>query len=359
MVATILQKKFPRLFPQKQLYFTGNGTSAIFLYLKAASISGKQIICPSNICYSVVFAIIESGNTPLFCDVDPYSGNITLTDLQSVVDHHHDIGAAVLPYMYANAIQDLPLIVQYCKEKEIRVIEDLAAALGAEYREYQPGTLGDAAIYSFGQNKHIDLGNGGLLGVNTMDKLSIETLEPFHEKASLVQQRFERAYKKVLYSTSYLERLESLQELARNSASSYIGGFISDSDYVTLLVKRLHEILSEKKYRCELVSYIDANILFASALIQPYTFAAGSNIWRYNFLVNNQSFKDDLISNLLEAKIPVSIWYPPINKLFSKEFTPKVMEFSKKIVNLDITKMDRTAIETFIALVNTQIRATH
>ncbi|MBU1417917.1 MAG: DegT/DnrJ/EryC1/StrS family aminotransferase [Proteobacteria bacterium] len=359
MVAAILKEKFSHLFPQKQLFFTGSGTSALFLYLKATSISGKQILCPSNICYSVVFAIMESGNVPLFCDVDPYSGNITLTDLQQVIDQHHDIGAAVLPYMYANAIEDLPLIVQHCKEKGIRVVEDLAAALGTEYREYQPGTLGDAAIYSFGRNKHIDLGNGGLLGINTMGEFSIEILRPFHERASLVQQRFERAYKKVLYSTSHLERLESLQDLARNSASSYIGGFLPDTDYVKLLEKRLHEAMSEKKRRCELVSYIDANIIFASRLIQPYAFADGSNIWRYNLLVSDKGFKDKLINKLLEAKMPVSIWYPPINKLFSKEFPPKVIEFSRKIVNLDFSKMDRTAIATFIALVNRQVRATH
>ncbi len=342
-------------FPHPHLYFTGSGSSAIFLYLRARAIVGKRILCPSNICYSVVFAIIESGNAPLFCDIDATSGNITLEDILWVSEGRDDIGAIILPYMYGNAVDRLPEIIAYCRHKGMAVIEDLAAALGSEYEAYRPGTLGDAAIYSFGRNKHIDMRYGGLLGINTRERVSLAALPPFSEQTDARQAGFERAYKQLLYSSEYERELPSLQDAARKAASSYLGTFTPDTRYFDTLGDRLIELPSDRKHRCAVVASLDAQIRFDTISVHAYRFAAGSNPWRYNLLVNDSQLRSRIIHDLLEAAMPVSIWYPPINRLFAQPYTPKAVEFSKKILNLDISKIGQRGLDTFLAIINSHL----
>jgi dTDP-4-amino-4,6-dideoxygalactose transaminase len=60
-------------------------------------------------------------------------------------------------------------IADYCKEKNIFLIEDCAHAHGAEWNGKKPGTWGDAGIYSMYATKTISTGEGGILVSNNKD----------------------------------------------------------------------------------------------------------------------------------------------------------------------------------------------
>ena len=81
-----------------QCVIAGRGAVAIYLALKNISQYGKCVIVPANICYAAVFPIIYAGYTPLFCDVNPADGNVSL---RIIKDSYNDsVAAAIIPHMY-------------------------------------------------------------------------------------------------------------------------------------------------------------------------------------------------------------------------------------------------------------------
>jgi dTDP-4-amino-4,6-dideoxygalactose transaminase len=101
------------------------------------------------------------GATPVFADVDPDSGNITA---QSVIASLSERTRAVIPVHLAGWPADMPGIVAAVRGRGIKVIEDCAQAHGAEIGGTSVGSFGDAAAFSFCQDKIISTaGEGGLL----------------------------------------------------------------------------------------------------------------------------------------------------------------------------------------------------
>jgi len=68
-------------------------------------------------------------------------------------------------------------IIEIASKFDLLVIEDVAQALGAEYKSKKVGTFGDLAIFSFGPGKSITSGGGGALAVNNNELIdNIENL---------------------------------------------------------------------------------------------------------------------------------------------------------------------------------------
>ena len=65
-----VESKISQLFEREYVLFTANGTTAIYLAIKANEIHNKKIILPVNVCYVVVAAVYWSGNSPYFVDTD-------------------------------------------------------------------------------------------------------------------------------------------------------------------------------------------------------------------------------------------------------------------------------------------------
>ena len=54
-------------------------------------------------------------------------------------------------------------IEEYCKERNITLIEDSAHALGSQYQDRMCGSLGSMSVFSFTPHKIITMGQGGLV----------------------------------------------------------------------------------------------------------------------------------------------------------------------------------------------------
>lgn len=139
-----------------------NGSVALELALRAFGIGpgDEVIVSPRSFVASVSCASLV-GATPVFADVDPESGNITP---QSVARVLTDRTRAIIPVHLAGWPADISGMMDLVRGRDVKVIEDCAQAHGAEIGGESVGSFGDAAAFSFCQDKIISTGGeGGLL----------------------------------------------------------------------------------------------------------------------------------------------------------------------------------------------------
>ena len=78
---------------------------------------------------------------------------------------------AIVPVHFAGHPCDLDPILDLAREFDLKVIEDAAHALPAEYRGQLIGTHGDAVVYSFYVTKTLATGEGGMVVSKDADAL--------------------------------------------------------------------------------------------------------------------------------------------------------------------------------------------
>ena len=141
-----------------------NGSVALELALRAFGVGpgDEVIVSPRSFVASASCARLV-GATPVFADVDPESGNITAESVARVLTGRT---RAVIPVHLAGWPADIPGMMDLVRGRDMKVIEDCAQAHGAAIDGASVGSFGDAAAFSFCQDKIISTaGEGGLLTI--------------------------------------------------------------------------------------------------------------------------------------------------------------------------------------------------
>lgn len=143
---------------------TNTGTSALILALKGLGVGpGAEVITQPNTFYATVGAIVAAGARPVFVDVDD--------DYQM---HPERIEAAItprtkaiLPVHWTGFPADLDPILEVAQRRNLVVVEDACAALGATRGGRSVGTWGHSAAFSFHPLKQLNAwGDGGAIVTN-------------------------------------------------------------------------------------------------------------------------------------------------------------------------------------------------
>ena len=102
-----------------------------------------------------------SGARPIFADIDSDSQNVTAATIAPLISTKTK---AIIAVHLAGWPCDMPEIMELAKQHGLAVVEDCAQAIGARVDGRLVGTFGDAACFSFCQDKIISTaGEGGML----------------------------------------------------------------------------------------------------------------------------------------------------------------------------------------------------
>jgi len=156
------EKKFSDIFlGGKKCVSTGSGTDAIHLaYLLAGIKKNDEVITPVFTCTATNIPLLYIGAKIKFADVDPKTMNISIASLKKIISKKTK---AIVCVHYGGIPCDMSEIRKLAKKYKVKVIEDAAQALGAEYDNKKIGTISDFTIFSFQAIKHITTGDGGML----------------------------------------------------------------------------------------------------------------------------------------------------------------------------------------------------
>ena len=137
-----------------------SGTSALHLALLAAGIGpGDEVITVPFTFVATAAAIVYTGATPVFVDIDPETFTMAPGAIEQVITPRTK---AIMPvHLYGHAA-DMDPILEIAHRRGLVVIEDAAQAHGARYKGRPCGSIGAMAAFSFYPGKNLGAyGEGG------------------------------------------------------------------------------------------------------------------------------------------------------------------------------------------------------
>lgn len=142
-----------------------SGTDALHLALLASGIKpGDEVITTPFTFTATAEAITHCGATPVFVDINPRNYNLDPDQIEPRITPRT---RAILPVHLYGCPANMDPILELAQKYNLRVIEDCAQALGAEYKGKKVGSIADAGCLSFFPAKNLGAyGDGGMVATN-------------------------------------------------------------------------------------------------------------------------------------------------------------------------------------------------
>ena len=295
-------------FNRKHATAVSNGSLALDLALQLIDLKkGDEVIVPSFTIVSCLSSILRTDATPVFCDVDPFSWNMTLENVKN--KYSKNTKAVLLVHTYglpaeANDIE------AFCKEKNLILIEDAAEAHGQTDNDRVCGSFGEISTMSFYTNKHITTGEGGAVLVDS-DELS-KKAKQMRNLDFTSENRFQH----------------------KNMYWNYRMGGLQASLGISQ-IKRLDKTISEKieqgEYYQNLLNDYDDIIQLPLREIRKSL----NHYWVFGIVLKKSNIRDTLMKKLYESKIETRPFFYPLHlQPFFKEKNPHVNESLSESENL-------------------------
>ncbi len=158
-----------------------SGTDALLLALMGLGIGpGDEVITSPYTFFATGGAIARVGARPVYVDIDPVTYNLSPAAVQAFIDAECVVTAdglvnrrthgrirALMPVHLYGQCADMAPLADIALRHDLRVIEDAAQAIGAEYAGgARAGSLGDVGCFSFFPSKNLGaFGDAGLCTV--------------------------------------------------------------------------------------------------------------------------------------------------------------------------------------------------
>ena len=303
---------------------TITGSAALHLALKTLNLgSGNKVIIPDFTFSASINAVELSGATPVIVDVNKEDWTLDCSLLEKVIIKEKPSAIIVVHTLGHPA--NMKSILALRKKYKIKVIEDAAGAMGAEFEKKKVGCLGDAGIFSFNGNKVITTGSGGALLLNS---------RVLYNKASLLAKQGKSGLEYKYKLSGYNYKMSNL-----NASLGY--------PQIKLFKKFLNKKISIAKFYDEAFT---SNTKFTP---MPRNKTVKSSCWLYSIKMHNKKDAKSLIQYLRKKRIEARLFWENLSSQMPYRnyllITRKVSNsLSKRIVSLpcstNLTKEDQKIV---------------
>lgn len=307
-----------------------NGLDALRLIFRAyiqlgIMKAGDEVIVPANTYIASVLALSDNGLIPVFVEPDVNTYNIDITKIEEKISSKTK---AILIVHLQGRIVFSEELKNIAEKYHLKIVEDNAQAIGAEWNGIKSGNLGDAAGFSFYPGKNLGaLGDAG--AVTTNDKELFETIRAVANYGS--NQKYVNIYK------GLNSRLDEIQAAVLDVKLKYIG----------------HENGTRREIAKRFISEINN-----PKIILPENPAdENEHVWHV-FVIRTEK-RDELQAYLTEKGIHTIIHYPipPHKQEAYKEYNDLSFPITEKIhdqvLSLPISSvLEEEEIQTIIKAVN-------
>ena len=287
-----LEEEIAAFCATKYAVGVASGTDALTLSLHACGIGeGDEVITTPFTFIATIEAISKVRAKAVFVDIDVSTYNL---DAQQIEDKITDKTKAIIPVHLYGQMADMDPILTLAKKYELKVIEDMAQSLGAEYQGRKSGSLGDAGCISFFPSKNLGAyGDGGMVVTND---------EEIAERIKVL--RVHGCQKKYYhFIDGYNSRLDTLQAAVLRVKLKYLPDWNEQRRRNSYLYNRLFK-------EANLADGCDSppNIDFFSKIVIPYEPENNKHV--YYLYTIRAGKRDELQAELKSNGISTAIYYP-------------------------------------------------
>ncbi len=190
------ESEFAAYVGSKHAIGVANGTDALTIALRAMGVGpGDEVVVPSFTFYATAEAVVHTGATAVFCDIDPETFCVSADTVRAALSPRTKAVIAVHLFGNVAAIGEIAAL-------GVPVLEDAAQAAGSLGPHGRPGALAAAATFSFYPSKNLAaFGDGG--AITTNDAAIAERVRMLRFHGSRDKQHFTMV--------GYNSRLDALQ----------------------------------------------------------------------------------------------------------------------------------------------------
>lgn len=169
---TELEKKVASLCNADYAIGVASGTDALLLALRAAGVEpGDEVITTDFSFFATAGVIHRLGARPVYVDIESDTYNIDPNLIEAAIT---DKTKAIVPVHLFGQVADMDPIMEIASRHGLKVVEDAAQAIGAEYKDRMAGSIGDFGCFSFFPSKNLGAGgDGGMIVVRSEENYNM------------------------------------------------------------------------------------------------------------------------------------------------------------------------------------------
>jgi dTDP-4-amino-4,6-dideoxygalactose transaminase len=287
-----------------------SGLDALILGLSVFDFpKGSKVLVPSNTYIATILAILQSGLVPVLVEPNEDTCNIDIEGVRRF--YKEDCVAIMVVHLYGRLCEMDP-IVDFARQKNIKIIEDCAQSHFAESNGIKAGNFGDIGAFSFYPTKNL-----GALG----DAGAIVCKDP---QIFLKLKALRNYGSEVKYFNKYIGWNSRLDEIQ----AAFLSIKLKDIEYITKRKRQIADI-----YLSELINIESIRLPLESGV---------EHVWH---IFNIRTIKRDELRNfLLDSGIGSEIHYPlpPCKQIAYKGFFeyidyPIAIRIHKETLSLPIS----------------------
>ena len=171
-----LEEKISGYLGVRHCIGVSSGTDALILSLRALAIKNngnvgfnrKDELITSPFTFTATGeAILRSGATPAFVDINPETFNIDTEKVKEFLETFGSNVVGILPVHLYGQSCDMDKIMSIAKKYGIFVLEDCAQSFGGMWQNKKLGSIGVAGAFSFFPSKNLGgFGDGGMISTH-------------------------------------------------------------------------------------------------------------------------------------------------------------------------------------------------
>ena len=271
------ERAFSNYNDLKHCIGVNNGTDALEIAIESLDLpKNSEIIVPANSFFASSEAVTRTGNKVIFCDCNEDDYTINIKDLETKITKNT---SAIIPvHLYGHPC-NMEEIKRISNKYNLKIIEDCAQAIGAEFNKNKVGTFGDVACFSFYPGKNLGAyGDAGCIVTNNDEIEKKCRMISNHGRLSKYDHKFEGRN----------SRLDGLQ--------------------ASILTTKLKYIDNWNKIRISLANSYLKELENFEQIILPFKQKNVKQV--YHLFVIRSDRRDDLKNYLYNNKIQTGIHYP-------------------------------------------------
>lgn len=158
-----LEHEFAELIGAEHVVAVNNGTTALIAALEVLDLQpGDEVVTSPFTFVATLNAIIESGTTARFADIDAADFNIDPDSVDAVLNTRTKV---LMPVHLYGQCADMDRLATVASRSHLAVVEDAAQAHGARLGDRAAGTWG-IGCFSLYATKNLTSGEGGLISTD-------------------------------------------------------------------------------------------------------------------------------------------------------------------------------------------------